>query len=623
MKSTWLRLCLLWGLAFGMLEAAYFTRVNNVYPLGASHIWLALVFSAGFALLACLAGGITAAWRRARGDEARPGGPDDATGAGISRSTSILPILAGPWLLLLVLIVSIYRTWINPRPNDLCGNAMSLVCVLAMLVLLVLLARWLRNQSRGVARVLGGAGLVLWMGAAVWLATARPSPSPPPPAETVTVEMAGGVQDTGLRVLLVGLDGGTWTIMDPELAAGKMPAHAGLIARGVAADLKVTLPTYSPPLWTSIASSRTTAEHGIHDHIRTALPLGLPTVPLQVKHLGFLTKAALVTVRALHRQFKFPPVFAFDQDVFVRRLWDILDEYGLASLVLDWYVTYPVPPRLGITVSDHLHLRKGATVDLPGLVWPDSLTEPFAELVITPAELPAERLFGLLDAEDLDEEGRAELRRFYPRWFSVIAKEMARDLSTQAIARAAFPLLPNWRFAGIYFRAMDNIHHMSWRHKDLPGENLAAHPERRFRKAVTRYYAYSDSLLASLLEFADERTVIIAMSDHGWENARYGHSRAPDGFFVMAGGPVLRQAERRAIHIHDVAPTVLALLGFPAAEDMHGRVAVEFVDPAFWAQHPVRHVSTYETSPRAVRSTEAFEMDEATVEHLRSLGYVE
>ena len=113
------------------------------------------------------------------------------------------------------------------------------------------------------------------------------------------------------------------------------------------------------------------------------------------------------------------------------------------------------------------------------------------------------------------------------------------------------------------------------------------------------------------------------MSDHGFEDAVHHHSRAPDGYLVMAGGPVRRDSTRRQIHIYDVAPTVLALLGFPVPEDMEGRVAEEMIDPGFWERHPVRRISTYETGPRRVMDAAEMQMDERAIEHLRALGYID
>ena len=44
------------------------------------------------------------------------------------------------------------------------------------------------------------------------------------------------------RVLVVGVDGGSWNVIDPLLAAGELPHLAELIERGVSADLATVEP---------------------------------------------------------------------------------------------------------------------------------------------------------------------------------------------------------------------------------------------------------------------------------------------------------------------------------------------------------------------------------------------
>ncbi|MGB5035084.1 MAG: alkaline phosphatase family protein, partial [Blastocatellia bacterium] len=44
------------------------------------------------------------------------------------------------------------------------------------------------------------------------------------------------------RVLVIGLDGATWTALDPLMAEGRMPALASLVERGFRAPLESTVP---------------------------------------------------------------------------------------------------------------------------------------------------------------------------------------------------------------------------------------------------------------------------------------------------------------------------------------------------------------------------------------------
>jgi hypothetical protein len=79
------------------------------------------------------------------------------------------------------------------------------------------------------------------------------------------------------RVLLVGLDGASWNVMEPMLAAGELPNLARLIARGVHADLDTVEPVISPTVWTSIATGRSPEAHGITDFFASGLRRRVPT----------------------------------------------------------------------------------------------------------------------------------------------------------------------------------------------------------------------------------------------------------------------------------------------------------------------------------------------------------
>jgi len=87
------------------------------------------------------------------------------------------------------------------------------------------------------ALVAGGVGCELW------------EPKIPPP--------------TGARVVLIGLDAATWDVMRPLMQAGELPNIRSLVDRGWSGVLRSMEPTLSPMVWTTIASGRLPAHHGI------------------------------------------------------------------------------------------------------------------------------------------------------------------------------------------------------------------------------------------------------------------------------------------------------------------------------------------------------------------------
>jgi hypothetical protein len=295
----------------------------------------------------------------------------------------------------------------------------------------------------------------------------------------------------------------------------------------------------------------------------------------------------------------------------------------MSAVSLEWYITHPVRPIQGVIVSDRFHLMRGSGRELAQAVYPESLASRFEPYIVTPEDLPPDRIWPLFGAEDLDSNGRAELQRKFPEVFKTLASEMARDLTLTNLLQSGFTQVPDWRLGAVYYRAMDGSHHMTWKWRGLPGEDLTEHPERRFRNTVDAWYQFCDELLGRTLALADDRTVIIVLSDHGWENQLWGHARKPDGIFFMAGGPVLASPERGQVTIYDVAPTILALLGIPVPEDMDGRVLEEFVDPAFWQKHPVRTVPSYERPRSELVEAEGAEAGEDKIlQQLETLGYV-
>ena len=129
------------------------------------------------------------------------------------------------------------------------------------------------------------------------------------------------------RVVIVGVDGASWSVIDPLLAQGKLPNLAALIARGVSANLATVEPVISPVVWTSIATGQPPEVHGIHDFFGDARQIASPTIfeRLAVQGLRVGTYEWLVTwpPRALPGGFVIPDWLRRDgtlspPDVFAR-----------------------------------------------------------------------------------------------------------------------------------------------------------------------------------------------------------------------------------------------------------------------------------------------------------------
>ncbi|HEX2485858.1 MAG TPA: alkaline phosphatase family protein [Myxococcota bacterium] len=79
------------------------------------------------------------------------------------------------------------------------------------------------------------------------------------------------------RVVVFGVDGASWPRLDAGMAAGELPSFAALAARGVTAEMETVEPVISPTVWTSLATGRSPAAHGVTDFLRNRTHVRVPT----------------------------------------------------------------------------------------------------------------------------------------------------------------------------------------------------------------------------------------------------------------------------------------------------------------------------------------------------------
>ena len=60
-------------------------------------------------------------------------------------------------------------------------------------------------------------------------------------------------------VLFLGLDGATFTVLDPLMAAGVMPNLRRISESGVRSPMQTVMPPLTPPLWRSTSSAESPA----------------------------------------------------------------------------------------------------------------------------------------------------------------------------------------------------------------------------------------------------------------------------------------------------------------------------------------------------------------------------
>src|SRR3954462_1093616 len=68
------------------------------------------------------------------------------------------------------------------------------------------------------------------------------------------------------RLVILGLDGATWTVLDPMRRRGLMPNLDALLAKSAHGILRSTIPPVTSAAWTTMMTGCGPARHGIFDH---------------------------------------------------------------------------------------------------------------------------------------------------------------------------------------------------------------------------------------------------------------------------------------------------------------------------------------------------------------------
>ncbi len=207
------------------------------------------------------------------------------------------------------------------------------------------------------------------------------------------------------RLIVIGMDGGTFEVIDRLTARGRLPVIAGLTGRGARCVLESTVPPVTIPAWPSFYTGMNPAKFGAFDFF--------------VRRDGLIER--IVT----------------RNDVRANSLWGILGRSGLRSIVMNVPGTFPPEAIDGILVSGML------TPSGAGCAHPPSIRSFLDE---------ASGGYVINESRSLARDPTSE--RFLPA-LEEVARKQARAF------RALLDREP-WRFGMIVFRGTDIVQHLLW-----------------------------------------------------------------------------------------------------------------------------------------------------------------
>jgi len=273
----------------------------------------------------------------------------------------------------------------------------------------------------------------------------------------------------GRRVLVIGLDGGTFDVLRPLIAAGTLPHLGRMMREGTWGELQSTIPPHSAPAWASFATGVNPGRHGVY-HFRS------------IDRDFYEGKSFSRVVNA--RSIALPTV------------WARASQAGKRVGVINVPLTYPPEPVNGFLVSGMLTPRSAST-----FTFPPELSASLEGYVI---EADAGADDALLEQRNLQSPEGAE-------WLARVLKHQL-EIRTRAALRLFDQYQPD--LAVIVFTETDRLHHFFWPCLDQclnPPPHLQPYTE-----WATKFYARLDESIGQLVATMGEDAVCIVMSDHGF-----------------------------------------------------------------------------------------------------------
>jgi hypothetical protein len=279
-----------------------------------------------------------------------------------------------------------------------------------------------------------------------------------------------------MKLLIVGLDGFTWSVANPLIEANRMPNLARLISGGAKGILRSFEPMLSPILWTDIATGKLPEKHGMIHY--------------------FETSASIRT----------------------KRLWDILEQPGRPVGLWSWPVTWPPRPINGFIVPS-LFARDTNTYP-PNLRFVKELEEGMRKSWGERVRLIREAMrHGLRLKTVAGIVGYALGRKLgrYDGLDSFVAlRTLKLDIHLDIYERLVEQFKPY--FTSFYLNQTDAFGHLFWRYYEpefFP--NVSPGEVQKYGDMVPYSYEMADRALGRLIELTNDDTLIVVLSDHGFQ----------------------------------------------------------------------------------------------------------
>ncbi|MFN2293412.1 MAG: alkaline phosphatase family protein [Candidatus Promineifilaceae bacterium] len=271
------------------------------------------------------------------------------------------------------------------------------------------------------------------------------------------------------KVLVIGLDGATFDLLQPLVDMGYLPNLGKLMDQGYWGRLDSTIPPFTAAAWSTLATGQNPGQHGVLS-FRKRDSFNYDTLGS-----GFVDARQLGTT-----------------------IWEVMSDEGKKVGVVNVPLTYPARPVNGFMVTGMLTPPQAAEY-----TYPPEFAQKLGEDYIVDVDF----IRGQSGFRQSGFPSKAEMLPSIRQMSHTRAKYCIRLLKEEP-----------WDFFVVVFTSTDRVSHFFW--DDLE-DLLAENPPRNeagetIKQELLAYFRELDDDIGQLIETAGPSAHIVMMSDHGF-----------------------------------------------------------------------------------------------------------
>lgn len=271
------------------------------------------------------------------------------------------------------------------------------------------------------------------------------------------------------KVVVIGIDGGTFDIIRPMVKKGELPVISSLMEKGVWGELESTIPPDTAPAWVSMMTGVNPGKHGVF--------FFLDNLHNNYGHAKTLNSADI----------KSPP------------LWSVLSKHNKKVNFVNVPFTYPPMEVNGVVISGMIIPHSAEVLSYPQHIYPD--------------------LDKRLDGYEIDDWSPSVLgveKKDIKSRYGEVVKGIRRIAEKRKKAFLNLMDEYDWDFSMTVFTSTDRYQHLFWDFMDKEGEKAGSKERSVYGQAIYDGYRQIDKAIDEILKKAGPDATVILTSDHGF-----------------------------------------------------------------------------------------------------------